>query len=160
MHINWMQYIASLLSYTGTANKAVKKGSACSDSIIAQAVTKIFCWLQRHSKVAIDSTYINTHDNLFANDLSRATLATWVNKLTSMSTNGLFTYTMIPQTNELSTLIILYRRFLRSVDLMSAMLGAVLHPEQQLSSFPQLSAKNLGHLFDANSTSINFSPKR
>jgi hypothetical protein len=76
-----------------------------------------------------------------------------------MSTNDLFTYTMISQTNELSTSIISYRRFLPSVDLMSAILGAVLHPEQQPSSFPQLSAKNLRHLSDANSISINFSPK-
>jgi hypothetical protein len=144
---------------TKRQTKPFKKGSACSDSIIAQAVTKMFCWLQHHSKVAIGSTYINTHDNLFADDLSRAMLATWVRKLTFMSTNDLFTYTMISQTNELSTSIISYRRFLPSVDLMSAILGAVLHPEQQPSSFPQLSAKNLRHLSDANSISINFSPK-
>jgi hypothetical protein len=124
MHIKWMEYIASLLSYAGTltavqspehsrpypskvllmgdnktANKAVKKGSARPDSIIAQALTKIFCWLKRHSKIAADSTcIINTLNNLFTDDLSGTTLATRVSKLTSMSTNDLFTYTMIPQT--------------------------------------------------------------
>ena len=185
MHINWMEYIASLLSYAGTltaaqapehwrpyppkvmlvgdnktTNKAVKKGSARSDSIIAQALTKIFCWLQRHSQIATDSTYVNTHDNLFAYDLSRAMLATWVNKLTTMSTNELITYTMIPQTNEPLMSTLSYRRFLPSVDLMSAILGAVLHPEQQPNSFPQLNVKNLGRLSNDNSISINFSPER
>jgi hypothetical protein len=43
---------------------------------------------------------------------------------------------------------------------MSAILGAVLLPEQQPNSFPQLNVKNLGGLSDDNSISINFSPKR
>jgi hypothetical protein len=185
MHINWMEYIASLLSYAGTltaaqepehsrpyppkvllvgdnktANKAVHKGSARSDSIIAQALTKIFCWLQRHSKIATSSTYINTHANLFADDLSRAPLNTWVHKLTTMSTNDLITYTMIPQTSGPLTSTLSYRRFQPSVDLMSAILGAVLRPEQQPNSFPQLNVKNLGRLSEDNSISINFSPGR
>jgi hypothetical protein len=126
-----------------TVNKAVKKDSAHSNLPIAQAVTKIFCWLQRQSK--IDSTYINTHgNNKRTNDLSHTALHTWVSKLKTMSTHYLLDYTLLPQTKEHLALTLSYRHFLPSPDLMSTMLGAVLKPCAVTNLLSEPQHKDLG----------------
>jgi hypothetical protein len=139
-----MEYISSALEHSHpyppivllvggnkTANKAIKKGSTYFDSlIIAQAsITTIFCWLQRQSKIAVDSTYsINPHDNKFADNLSHAALHTWVSKLQTTSAHDLLHYTLLPQTKEHSMSTLSYQRLIPSPDLMSTILRVVLNP--------------------------------
>ena len=143
-HINWLKYIACLLSFAGaltvmnepefhwpyypsalltgdnmTANKATKTGSSKTDSLIAQALCKLFCWLVRISKVAATSDYLNTHDNTFTDDLSPDALANWIHKLQLMSANELFTYVRLPQTPETLTSTLSLRHFQPSLSFCS-----------------------------------------
>ena len=127
---HWPYHPPALLAGDNvTANKATKTGSSKTDSIIAQAICKLFCWLMRISKIAATSNYLNTNDNTFADNLSWDALANWIDKLKLMSANELCTYARLPQTAENLTSTLLLRHFQPSPELMSAIIGAVLHPE-------------------------------
>jgi hypothetical protein len=68
VHVRRIPQKVLLVGNNKTANKAVKKGSTIFfNSRIAQAITKIFCWLECQSKIPVNSTYISTHGNKSSN---------------------------------------------------------------------------------------------
>ena len=174
-HINWLEYIASILN-TGacvvtyqnrgttlpwpplieligdnnTANKAVGKGSAKTSNQVAGALARLQSNILRISEFGTITDRINTKDNEFADDLSRISEIEITAKIYKMTTHQR-PYYLDPlkktSTNLVSTTS--YVRFHPSRELLSAICSAVRQPA--VTGFSLIkNANDLGHISPGN----------
>jgi hypothetical protein len=180
IHINWLEYAATVINYAATivsaqepqhrlawapkalfhgdnttANRVAKKGTIRSDSTIARAVARVHGGLQRCCNIATDSDHIAGIKNEFADALSRGTVATWLTKITTMSTNDRIVFFHL-QTKDQLTCTVSYRQFLPSQELLSAISTAILQPNR-VALLPILNATRLGRLLPASNISTSLS---
>jgi hypothetical protein len=133
-----------------TSNKVTKKGLAKTDSYICNALARIHASIQRQAHIGIDTAYVNTKVNKFADDLSRDNLTSWHDELLTLTNDELLTYTFLPpQTSNIIEQIKRYRHFRLHPTLIALLSKAVLEPTKG-GLLPKTSLKNLGQLSDDN----------
>ena len=131
-----------------TSNKVTKKGRAKTDSYICNALARIHASIQRQARIGIDTAYVNTKINKFADDLSRDYLESWRNELLTLTNEELITYSFLPsQTSNVIGRIKRYRRFRLHPELSALLSKAVLTPTK-VDLLPKTNLKNLGQLYE------------
>lgn len=172
-HINWFEYLAAVVNYCAvivasqeerfqlpfppvvclhgdnmTSNKVTKKGLARTDSYICNALARIHASIQRQARIGIDTAYVNTKINKFADDLSRDYLESWRDELLTLTNEELITYSFLPsQTSNVIGRIKRYRRFRLHPELIALLSKAVLTPTK-VDLLPKTNLKNLGQLYE------------
>ena len=148
-HINWLEYLASFMGLAmaatieketptpwsptllsmgdnTTSNKVTDKGTARTNNHVASALCRLACTLERESVIATRSGKVSTHDNKFADDLSRGPIIDRRHEIKNMTTNELRFYLF--QTDSTMEFQTSYRKWIPSLELLSLVSTAILNP--------------------------------